>query len=247
VRPYFNQGASVPSHALDPVDLCEAALRHDIQQNKELKIWPAHTRIAQRFLARRLELTELYTELVEALGPDPQRLRAFFDCVFDATHLWSPEKLIEAREHRAELTAVNVRVAQLAQELAGQLERRSELNNAGRFRSETMYHVCDLIAEASRSNPSFEWYLKPGLEALRGQFDLKYWPELSDLLHALARDAAAAEIKAGDSLTAAGTESLRPSRTDFFRVLFEAFHEYTRRGAPFLEAFRSLTGLSLRR
>src|SRR5690606_18510979 len=68
-------------------------------------------------------------------------------------------------------------------------------------------------------------YIQERLDALHGQFDLKYWPSLSDFLRELASDAEDAVMEATDPLTAAATMTSRPSRTDFIKALLAAIDE----------------------
>ena len=139
------------------------------------------------------------------------------------------EKIAEARVARDELAGVNRQIARKAEELAELLERRTELNNTSGFSSETHYHVCDVIEAASEHNYLFNSWVKDRLDALRGQFDLKYWPSLDQFVRVLAADAENAGMEATDPLTAAATMASRPSRADFFKALFAAIEENSAR------------------
>lgn len=105
------------------------------------------------------------------------------------------------------------------------LERRSDLHNTSGFSSDTHYHVCDVLEAASQHNYLFTSYIQDRLNALRGQFDLKYWPSLSEFVQVLALDAKTANMTASDPLTAAATAAARPSKADFFKALFAAIEE----------------------
>ncbi len=82
-----------------------------------------------------------------------------------------------------------------------------------------------MIEAAAKSNYLFTSYVQERLDALHGQFDLKYWPSLSDFLQELASDAEDAVIEATDPLTAAATMASRPSRADFIKALLAAIDE----------------------
>lgn len=82
-----------------------------------------------------------------------------------------------------------------------------------------------MIEASSRQNYLFKSYVQEKLAAIRGQFDLKYWPSLSDFLQELASDAEKAVMEATDPLTAAATSATRSSKADFFKALFAAMEE----------------------
>jgi hypothetical protein len=104
-------------------------------------------------------------------------------------------------------------------------QQRSDLHNTSGFSTDTHYHVCDVIEAAAKSNYLFTSYVQERLDALHGQFDLKYWPSLSDFLQELASDAEDAVMEATDPLTAAATMASRPSRADFIKALLAAIDE----------------------
>lgn len=86
-----------------------------------------------------------------------------------------------------------------------------------------------MIEAASQHNHLFKSYVQERLDALRGQFDLEYWPSLGECLQELASDAEKAVMEATDPLTAAATTAARPSRADFFKALFTAIEENSAR------------------
>ncbi len=57
------------------------------------------------------------------------------------------------------------------------------------------------------------------------RYDLKYWPQLSEIVEEMAIDASNANIVASDPLTDAATESQRNSLSDFFKALFAHIEE----------------------
>ena len=82
-----------------------------------------------------------------------------------------------------------------------------------------------MIEAASEHNYLFNSWVKDRVDALRGQFDLKYWPSLDQFLRELAADAEDAGMEATDPLTAAATVASRPSRADFFKALFASIEK----------------------
>jgi hypothetical protein len=196
-----------------------------MRYNIEHDILPSENAVVGRLLARGTELKEAYEELHDKLHRHPPSLKVFLDLLLSTAAFWSPEKTAESRNARDELANVNQQIVRKATELAELLERRTDLHNTAAFSSDTHYHVCDVIEAASEPNYLFQSYVKDRLDALRGQFDLKYWPSLSQFLQALASDAQSASMEATDPLTAAATVATRPSRADFFKALFAAIKE----------------------
>lgn len=109
----------------------------------------------------------------------------------------------------------------------------------------THYHVCGVIEAASRTNHLFRSYVQKRLAALRSQFDLKYWPSLTDFLEVIATDAGSAVMEATDPLTAASTSAVRPSKADFFKALFAAIEAHSMKNYGQLPAGFRLTDRSL--
>lgn len=209
----------------DPTTHCETILRKGKASRIEKSILPSEVEIIDRLLARRLEMKDAYVELYEKLSRRPSALEVFFDCLVSTTAFWNPDANVAARAAREELVDINCQIATLAKRLANLLDRRETLHNTTGFYSETHYHPIDLVEQASVGNYLYEAYVKEKLSALRGQFDLKYWPSNSDCLRVLAHDAEHAEVNAGDPLTEAGTKSTRQGLSDYLRSLFASLDE----------------------
>lgn len=171
---------------------CEQLLKADRADKTEKSILPSEVRVIDRLLERGLELEEAYAEIHGKLVQHPQALKVFFDLVQSTAAFWSPESNQEARRGRARLVEVNQEIERVAAHLAELLDERTELKNRSGFSCETLYHPVDAIHAAAARNYSYEQWVKARLEALTGQFDLKYWPPLSAVAQAIADDAARA-------------------------------------------------------
>lgn len=206
-----------PSQA---VQVCEAILRSDLKYNQEHNIWPSVNRVIERMLARRIELNDAYEELHASLAHHHRGLESFFDVFTSTPVAWSPEKINKARQARKELADLNSRIAALADDLAQLLTRRDEIKETSGFSCETVHHLLDVVEHAAESegNYLFEWHVKEGLDALKYQYDMKYWPPLSAVVQAIGEDAQSAEIYARDTATASATESRRPGLSDFLKA-----------------------------
>lgn len=199
-------------------DTCEDILRENIRYNTEHEISPSENAVAERLLSRGDELADVYDELHEKLLRRPHALWQFMGMLLSAQAIWSPERIAEARSARDALKEINGKIEQHARALAELLKRRTQLHNTSGFSSDTLYHICDVIDAAGQGNGHYRSFLREPLQRLQGQFDLKYWPELSACLLVVAEDAADADVEATDPLTEAATTSSRPSTSDSVRM-----------------------------
>lgn len=211
--------------ASDTTAICEEILRTEKQYNLDHDILRSEIVIIDRLLGRRIELIAAYAELHDRLGARPHALKVFIGVLLSTAAIWSPEKIVKSRDRRQRLEAVNALVAEKASELATLLREREALHNDCGFAGNTHYHVCRVIEDAARENHLFRSWVRDDLRALRGRFDLKYWPRIHHFMDTLALDAEHAELEATDPITAAATTGPRASRADFFKALFAAIEE----------------------
>lgn len=183
------------------------------------RIWPNVCSIIDGMLKRRIELAEVYDEVHATLAQAPRALYMFWDVFLHAADGWNPQKNRAARQAREDLVGVNRRISELADQLAALLDRRDTIHNYTGFRSNTHYHILDILHEASEHNGLYESYVKEDVDRLQYQYDLKYWPPLSEVVQAIGTDAERAEVTATDPATAAATESRKSGRSDFVRAL----------------------------
>ena len=209
----------------NPQQVCEDILLEGKRYNNEHHILRSENAVADRLLARGMELRDAYEELHVKLHAHPPALQVLLGLVLSTAAIWNPEKMQEARAARSDLANVNQQIARKAAELAMLLEQRSDLHDTSGFSSDTHYHVCNVIEAASQHNYLFRSYVQEKLGALRGQFDPKYWPSLGEFLQELASDADKAVMEATDPLTAVATAAARPSKADFFKALFASIEE----------------------
>lgn len=209
-----------------PLQACEDILREEIRYNAERNIAFSETQVANLLLSRGVEMRAAYEELHAKLNAHPPALKVFIGLVLSTAAHWSPEKNAEARAERDRLVEFNARIAACAEELADLLERRSASSCS--FITDTHSSVYEVIEVAAERNYLFKSYVRPHFERL-GHFDGRYWPSLADFVRQLGWNAAQADPQAADALTAAGTESSRPSTADFVRALLKAIEENSAR------------------
>ncbi|MGK6821961.1 hypothetical protein ACKU5W_001980 [Klebsiella pneumoniae] len=100
------------------------------------------------------------------------------------------------------------------------LRRRSDiLNRSGSFTIDRLLRLTDFLDEAGRENSLYRSYIQPRLEELNG-FDLKYWPDIADLLQVLGGEDT--EVQIPDEATATIVSARRASLTDFLRIFWPA-------------------------
>jgi len=205
--------------------ICEDYLREQIRSNNEKGILRSENQVAEKLLARSDEVAHIYEEVYSQLCEDGIAWKTFLGCVLSTGAFWSPEKIAKYRGVRNELVEVNLAIAKHAHVLADLLNHRTALNNESAFSSDTHYHICDVVTQASAGNGLYRSWVKDPLSHLRSQFDLKYWPSLDECVRAIGEDANNAKVDATDPLTEAATKSTRPSKADFLRALLASIKE----------------------
>jgi len=230
---------------IDPIQACENALREEWRYNDEHKIWPSQNLVIERLLERRVEMIGAYAEIHAKLHRHPHALTEFFRAVTYTAVSWSPAKAVEARQDRDRLSEINRRIAEAAGALATLLAERSEIENRSSFHAHGLYHIGEVIESASNGNYMFEWHLREPLQALRSQFDLKYWPSISACAAAIAQDAAASTVDATHPATEVATRANRASKADFFKALYINLDEYGAAGRGFIPHGFHLTDESI--
>lgn len=176
-------------------------------------------------LERQVEVQGAYWVLCDRLSARPAAIREFFDLLLRTATVWSPESAVQARGAKKRLEAVNKAIAAQAEALAALLDEREDLHNHSAFFGNTQYHVVDLVEAASVENGHFQFHLRAKLQALRAQYDLKYWPLHGDFIRVLAEDADQVEVLATNAMTETSARASRASLADFFKALFVAIHE----------------------
>lgn len=207
------------------IESCEVILRKDYEYNQEKGIWPTINRRIEGLLARTNELADVYVELHGSLGEDYRALKSFFDVLNHTVYSWNPEKIKEARQDREKLTDLNIQIAEASKLLSDLISRRTEVQERSSFRSDTYYHIIDVVKEAAESNGLFSSHIEEKLENLTYQYDLKYWPSISEVISAVGVNAQAATTVARSPAASAATDARRPGLSDFLRAFEAALDE----------------------
>ena len=223
--------SNAPTEAVQQSEILLRTMMENLQANH---IWPNVCCIIDNMLKRRIELAEVYEEVHASLAQIPKACYVFWDIFVHTADGWNPEKNRAARQAREELVDVNGRICELADQLSALLDQRDNLHNYSGFSSSTHYHILDVIHEASEHNHLYESYVKDDLARLQYQYDLKYWPSLSEVVQAIGSDAEIAEVTANDPATAAATESRKSGRSDFVKAFLARIDDNRVRGCGFI-------------
>ncbi len=196
--------------------LCEAQIEEFLKPGG-FKSWP---NIAKRLLSRRRELTEAYYDISEQCRQDPRLIYCFMDALFCSASAWSESAVKKMRHDEKRMYSVNAEISEVAHQLSDLLAERDDLQNKSSFGTDTYYHIIDVVEAAARGNGSFNLWVKEPLDKIRGQFDMKYWPDLHECIHVISADADRAKIRFSSQVTQAALDSSRSSRSDIVRALF---------------------------
>ncbi|WP_324724470.1 hypothetical protein [Lelliottia sp. JS-SCA-14] len=181
-------------------------------------VWRSTWPVFERFIERHKEMQPVYRELA-ANGVTDIKLWNLLEQFIFSGAFSKEESHAELRADYDELVALNDSISEASTKLAEMIERRSEIiNQSGHFHCDWTYSLSDLIDEAGSGNAHYDGFLRDELQPLK-QYDLKYWPGIADILHVIGLEHV--EIEFADQSTAAIINARRPSKTDYFRALFD--------------------------
>lgn len=222
---------------------CVRWLEERLQYNVEHKICSSENRLIGRLLTRTDELKRAYSEICRKLNK--YQLGSLLDCLLCTSVYWNPDANKKARDSKRRLIEVNQDIAKKALELSTLLIKRSEISNSSAFYSNNHYHICDVMEQAAINNYLFTCHVKAPIAIIRDRFELKYWPDLEDIIGEIGKDAEKATVTPSNTLTDAATSNTRESLTDYFKVMFSSFDDRsTRLGGHLPERF-TLTDATL--
>lgn len=178
--------------------------------------WP----VIERLIARQHEMAPVWEELAKKDVTGTRLWVLTEQCIMAAVEGESGEHEAIRADHR-ELQMLNDEISWMSIKLAQFLDARDALlNRSGHFHVERMLRLTDFINVAGKGNYLYCSRIKPELEKL-SHYDLKYWPEMSALLHALGEERTEITFRYTSSEAIAFA---RPSLlTDFLRDLFDRF------------------------
>lgn len=185
-------------------------------------VWNSTWPVFERLITRHDEMKNVYAELKEKNVSD-QRLWVLLEqCIFAGAFATESNHAALRADHR-ELQMLSEEISCAAIRLEMMLRRRSDiLNKSGSFSIDRLVRLTDYIDEAGQENGLYRNYIQPRLDELNG-FDLKYWPNIADLLQVLGCEST--EVHCLDGATEAIVDARRASLTDFFKEFFRRMHD----------------------
>lgn len=180
--------------------------------------WP----VFERLIIRHDEMQAVYAELGEMMLTTQQLWVFMEQCVF-AGAFGTAEQHAALRAEHDELTSLNEEISIMSIKLAQRLRRRSDiLNRNGSFSIDRIVRLTDYLDATSSENGLYRSFIQLKLEELN-DFDLKYWPDIADVLQTLGEEPV--EIEFLDDASEAIISARRPSLTDFFKNFFSHLHD----------------------
>lgn len=178
----------------NPTSFCKAFIKRELDSNKKKEIWMTYWPVMARMIERADELMNPFEELVNEFGYSDMREDSPPNNAFvwlTLEHVWcsidfKKEDVVQARTDFKELKELQQDITSLALQLSNKLKRQSELYETSGFSKPDYQFIDDLIERASESNYLYKGYVSEKIKSLTYQFDLKYWPDRSELLSAIA-------------------------------------------------------------
>ncbi|WP_417657988.1 hypothetical protein [Pseudidiomarina aestuarii] len=209
------------------VESIRKSLQHLKNDRIENHYWPSEIHVIERIMERFDELLPLWEELNSKL--DFNARYDFIDCVLGLIIFARKEGFVQARQIARELKTLNIEIAEAANHLAELLELQKGKSEDSGFSSDNHYSILDFMDDAANKagNHLYEWHPKEKLNRLFGQYDLKYWPSLPQIIRSIADNAGHAEVYASDEITLVGTQSQRASSVDCVRAFYTALGNFS--------------------
>lgn len=208
-----------------PVEQVELHLSKQRSYNEEHCILSSENTIIERLLVNRLNMADVYGELLEK----HEHWQLVMDAIIETAAGWNPQKIKAVRDDVRTINGgdgivgINSAIKEKAVELAELLRKRNEIcEKSGLFRPD-VYHPLALIEPATKITGShthglYTSHIKAPLNMLRRGFGRHYWPSIADMLDALAQMQDRG-VKPMDGLDAVALKVRQSSVRDFWRIL----------------------------
>ncbi|MPW34879.1 hypothetical protein [Vibrio sp. B1Z05] len=174
----------------NPTDFCQAFIKRELEDFKESKIYMNYWPIMERMIDRRYELNTVYEEIISKYGYSDKQYCDYVWLILE--HIWFSVDYakIEVEKAKAELKEINQlseEIETLACRLSTALARQNELFEYSGFRKPDYQTVLDMVEEANEHNYLYQSHVSDQIRLLGTRYDLKYWPNRSDLVKSIAK------------------------------------------------------------
>lgn len=214
------------------------AYRDDLREHTLRKPhWP----LLNRLISRETEMMPVW-ENIARQRLSWQQCHSLLEQIFFAGAYGTQDRNSRLKADYRRLTDLNENIAAQAAALSALLTEQGQILNRNAFSLERTTHIVDLIEAASEQNGHYRSYLRAPLDALRSQYDGKYWPSLEQILKVAAREISEAEfLHRSEEAIVDGRGEAVP---DYMRELFDCI-ETVRTSHWKLPANFTLTDASL--
>jgi hypothetical protein len=143
--------------------------------------------------------------------------------LIDLKRLYHPDNTKVLRDQQKEMDAINDDIVKLSSKLIEKMGQRKELSNHSGVTCNYIYSIGDLIESASENHVLYKSYVQEKARPLFGQYDLKYWPSVEELIIAIKNNADKALVYCHDDASTYATNSKKYSpRADFVRAFLKS-------------------------
>ncbi|WP_420590809.1 hypothetical protein [Bacterioplanoides sp.] len=177
-------------------NFCKAFIERQLEEFKTEQIWMSSWDTMSRLIERSEEMTDAYEELIARFGfsdvRDPFANQESKEAIWlILEHIWSGHdySLESVNQAKAELKAlrqIDHKVSELSQELSAALQEQEILYEQSGFSRANYQSIPALLELAGSNNPRYSGYVSKAIKPLSGQFDLRYWPDRSEMVSAIA-------------------------------------------------------------
>jgi hypothetical protein len=158
------------------------AYRDDLHEhNLRMPHWP----LLDRLISREMEMMPVWENIAQQ-RLSWQQCHTLLEQIFFAGAYGTKERNTRLKADYSRLTDLSEKIAAQAAALSALLTEQDQILNRNAFSLERTTHIVDLIEAASEQNGHYRSYLHEPLDALRCQYDGKYWPSLEQILNVAA-------------------------------------------------------------
>ncbi len=214
-------------------DRANQQLRTTLESNRSAGILASENKVIERLLGDSAEMKPAWMSIGKALN-NKRHFSKVIEIIVSTAAFHSPAKIGDHREALRRAVELNNEISKKAGELADLLDKQFALKEGQSISLRVSNNPVECMEQwarvfehnsdydTARRTYLFRSGVAQGLSALSKQYDLKYWPTVSDLLRGMEYAAAEAYAESYDPLCLAALESRESSNLDFVRALLAA-------------------------
>ena len=172
------------------ITFCEELTKKHLTYNREHKIWMSWYPIMERILSRTTEMEIVYDELCASFGHSVTSTKPdiwlTLETIWSSGKTYNQESITHKREVQKKLIELHEKIPELAKQLSEALKLQNELLEKEGFSPDNYINIVDIMSLAGQNNGHYYGYLQEELEQLDTRYDLKYWPDVYEVVGAIA-------------------------------------------------------------